>query len=387
MAKPQVLIDGTVFEGRGRIGVWRLFYELISRTTSEVDYTLLVGASPQQDIPAGVDVARFVRGPELVTRRHVVWRMLRPMLHGRLRSRFPDHIWHPTFFSLDPRGRAVGSDHPKRLATVYDMLSEDFYWMGDFALQREMKQRCVEQSDHVLTISHDAAEGLVRYFPAMRGRVTVMHLAADHRGQLTPSPSSVPESTGDFDAAPHSGDDVLPPRYGLFVGGRNLYKNFSTVVRALATPQWPDDLPLVVVGAPFDAAEQAFIRSHGVADKIVSLGAVGDDRLGECYRKSACFVFPSLGEGFGLPVLEAQSHGTIPVLCDTGVFREVAGDAAIFHPANDPAGLARAVQAAVERPQQVGPAAMQANLQRFSWDRAAATLVDTYESLWRDGAP
>ncbi|MCS7470847.1 glycosyltransferase family 4 protein [Stieleria sp. ICT_E10.1] len=387
MAKPQVLIDGTVFEGRGRIGVWRLFYELLSRTANEVDYTLLVGASPQQDIPIGVSVARFIRGPELVSRRHVVWRMIRPALHGRLRSRFPNHIWHPTFFSLDPRGRAVGSDHPKRLATVYDMLSEDFYWMGDFALQREMKQRCVEQSDHVLTISHDAAERLTRYFPAMRGRVTVMHLAADHRGQLTSSPAGVPESPDDSDAARHSNGAALPPRYCLFVGGRNLYKNFPTVVRALATGEWPDDLPLVVVGASFDAAEQAFIRSHGVADRIVSLGAVDDNRLCECYRQSSCFVFPSLGEGFGLPVLEAQSHGTIPVLCDTEVFREVAGEAAIFHPPNDPTGLARAVRAAIERPEQVDPAAMQTNLQRFSWDRAAATLVETYESLWRDAAP
>ncbi|WP_182869706.1 glycosyltransferase family 4 protein [Rhodopirellula sp. JC639] len=387
MAKPEVLIDGTVFEGRGRIGVWRLFYEVMSRTAGEVDYTVLVDNAPQLDIPGGVALQRFSRGPELVSRRQVAWRLVRPVLHSRLRSKFPNHIWHPTFFSLDPRGKATGPDRAKRLATVYDMISEDFYWMGDFAVQREMKRRCVAQCDHVLTISHAAADRLVRYFPEMAGHVTVMHLAADHGGQLRSSPSDDRSSTDDLNPVRSStGGRALPPRYCLFVGGRNLYKNFPMVVRALATPQWPDDLPLVVVGAPLDAEERAYIRSYGVDEKVVSLGPVDDDRLSECYRRAACFVFPSLDEGFGLPVLEAQAHGAIPVLCDTDVFHEVAGDAALFHRPNDPNAFVDAVRQAIAMSRKEQQFQARKNLQRFSWDRAAATLLGTYESLWRDGA-
>lgn len=380
MSKPQVLVDGTVFEGLGRIGIWRLFYETMSRTATEVDYTLLLSSDPAQPLPEGVDVVRFSRGPELVSRRHVLWNLSNPLRQSRLRARFPKHIWHPTFFSLDPRGIPTESSDAsvdqngfgKRLVTVYDMLSEDFYWMGDFALQREMKKRCLRQSDHAIAISSSTQERLLKYFPSLVGKTDVIHLAADHTGNFRPSPAPASTET-----------NSLADRYCLFVGGRDLYKHFEFVVRAMASDDWPDALKLYVIGRPLSDAETDFIRAHGVENKLRLLTSVTDSQLNDYYRNASCFVFPSIGEGFGLPVLESQQNRCVPVLSDMAVFREVGGDGAVYYSPHEIDSFVAAITSTLDEANRERLlAAGAANVRRFSWDECAKETLDCYRRLW-----
>jgi glycosyltransferase involved in cell wall biosynthesis len=129
----------------------------------------------------------------------------------------------------------------------------------------------------------------------------------------------------------------LPTRFLFHVGNNAAYKNRMGVLDVFS--RLPDfaDLHLVMAGpAPTGAMRVAAAR----LDRVHFVGPVDDAQLNGLYGRAAVLLFPSLCEGYGMPVLEAMAAGC-PVICSTATaLREVAGDAALFAPAEDPAALA-----------------------------------------------
>jgi glycosyltransferase involved in cell wall biosynthesis len=118
-----------------------------------------------------------------------------------------------------------------------------------------------------------------------------------------------------------------------------------------------------------------------VADRIRFAGWVNDDVLEGLYREAACLVFPSLAEGFGLPVLDALVRGT-PVACsNASSLPEVAGDAALYFEPTDTGAMAAAIERLLkdddlrERLRAAGPP----QAANFSWARTAAGTLESYD--------
>ena len=133
----------------------------------------------------------------------------------------------------------------------------------------------------------------------------------------------------------------LPPgvRFILHVGHNAAYKNRAGVVDVFARLDDLPDLHLVLVGPPPTPELRA--RSAALAH-VHFAGPVDDAALHDLYRRAALFLFPSLYEGYGMPVLEAMAAGC-PVVCSTApALVEVAGAAALCAPATDPEALAAA---------------------------------------------
>ena len=133
----------------------------------------------------------------------------------------------------------------------------------------------------------------------------------------------------------------LPPgaRFILHVGHNAAYKNRAGVVDVFARLGDVPDLHLVLVGPP--PAPEWRARAAALAH-VHFAGPVDDAALHDLYRRAALFLFPSLYEGYGMPVLEAMAAGC-PVVCSTApALVEVAGEAALAAPASDPAALAAA---------------------------------------------
>jgi glycosyltransferase involved in cell wall biosynthesis len=125
--------------------------------------------------------------------------------------------------------------------------------------------------------------------------------------------------------------------------------------------------------------ERIQVTYYGVQSKIEWLGNVTDDRLAELYNNAGAFVFPSRLEGFGIPVLEAQLNFCPLVASDIPVFREIAGDGAVYFSPTDSADLLAAIDRAInERStlQELG----RANAFRYSWEAAAVKMVNIYNS-------
>jgi glycosyltransferase involved in cell wall biosynthesis len=176
-------------------------------------------------------------------------------------------------------------------------------------------------------------------------------------------------------------------RYVLSVGTLQPRKNYVRLIRAFAKlkPDVEPETQLVIAGGRGWLYQDIFAEAKRHGDRVRILGFVDEADLPALYRNAALFAFPSLYEGFGLPVLEAMACG-VPVVCSNGSsLPEVAGNAALLVDPLDVDGLAEAMARVLKDPglrwQMVARGAAQAA--RFTWARAARQLVGVFEDLQR----
>jgi glycosyltransferase involved in cell wall biosynthesis len=166
-------------------------------------------------------------------------------------------------------------------------------------------------------------------------------------------------------------------RVVLSVGAKRPHKNQLLLVRAL---RWlDDDLVLVLAGReePYDEELRAEAAALGVGERVRFPGYVGDADLEALWRLCGCMAFPTLGEGFGLPLIEALQRGVPAAASGLPVLREVGADAAVYFDPRDPEDAARAIREAFgnEGLKAAGPP----RAAEFSWPEAARKTYEAYE--------
>jgi len=172
--------------------------------------------------------------------------------------------------------------------------------------------------------------------------------------------------------------------YVLWVGSLEPRKNVGTLVRAFARVVAGDAFPhRLVLAGPVGWLEDGLIpeRERAVlGERLRSVGQVSDADLRALYAGAEAFCFPSLSEGFGLPVLEAMVQGTPVVCADVPALREVAGGAAVLVPPLDVPAWTDALGDLLGRPGAREPlrTAGRARAAEFSWGRTAAATRDVY---------
>jgi glycosyltransferase involved in cell wall biosynthesis len=226
------------------------------------------------------------------------------------------------------------------------------------------------RSRRVLTLSNAAKDDIVQFLGISPDRVDVTHLGPGMRYDTTAVDEQ--ELRRHFEL---SDGPVL-----LTVSAKRPHKNLQRLIDAVGT--LPSPLTLVVPGYP-TGFEDALRRHADAAapGRVRFTGWVDEATLEGLYAAATAFVFPSLAEGFGLPVLEALARG-VPVACsNTSSLPEVAGDAALYFDPTETGEIAGAIERLVgddelrERLRAAGPA----QARRFSWDKTAAQTVASYE--------
>lgn len=179
-------------------------------------------------------------------------------------------------------------------------------------------------------------------------------------------------------------DPPFPPgTFILAVGSLEPRKGHELLLRAVATAGlW--DIHLVFAGPTVGRAQQIeqLATELGLSERLSVLGTVQDDVLAGLYRDALMLCMPSLGEGFGLPVLEAMSFGTPVLASDLPALREVAGDAAVFSVPGDSDDLAHQLHRVVSDKQLRDQLARKgkARASLFTWDAAAEKTVEAYRA-------
>lgn len=182
----------------------------------------------------------------------------------------------------------------------------------------------------------------------------------------------------------------LPDRYVLAVGTLEPRKGLRYLIEAMAHPDAPADVPLVISGPDgwgdvdvYGTAERAGLAR----DRVKVLGRIDDADLAVAYDRATVFVFPSLAEGFGLPVIEAMSFGTPVIHSDDDAVREVASDAGVTV-AREPRDsyaerLAQAVFQVVQDPLLAGQLAVAGpdRARMFDWKDSAAETWQLHADL------
>ncbi|MDZ7295973.1 MAG: glycosyltransferase family 4 protein, partial [candidate division KSB1 bacterium] len=174
--------------------------------------------------------------------------------------------------------------------------------------------------------------------------------------------------------------------YVLSVGTLQPRKNYVRLIRAFTQLTNQPTNQLVIVGGRGWLYEETLAEAEKYPDRVRILGFVDDDDLPALYRNAALFVFPSLYEGFGLPVLEAMACG-VPVVCsNASSLPEVAGYAALLVDPLDTDGLAAAMARVLEDPDlrrgMIARGLDQAA--RFTWERAAWQLAGAFDGLFEN---
>jgi glycosyltransferase involved in cell wall biosynthesis len=180
--------------------------------------------------------------------------------------------------------------------------------------------------------------------------------------------------------------------YCLFVGNLEPRKNlpgligaFAEVRRRLAALDRPPQLVLAGTRAWLHSGIFRAVERHGLGDDVVFTDYVPVADLPALYAGAACFVFPSLYEGFGLPVLEAMAAGAPVIAARAGSIPEVAGDAALLVDARVPGELATAIETlltdAALRERLIARGRARATL--FDWDAVARQTLAVYDAVHR----
>jgi len=227
------------------------------------------------------------------------------------------------------------------------------------------------RSARVLTLSESAKSDIVRFLEIRPERVDVTPLGPGLPSGVAPVPIVDLRRRFELRDAP-----LL-----LTVSAKRPHKNLERLLEAFV--RLPGEPVLIVPGyaTPFEDSLRARAVELGAAGRIRFTGWVDEPTLEGLYRAADCFVFPSLAEGFGLPVLEALLRG-VPVACSRiGSLEEVAGEAALYFEPTDVGEISRALETILsdaglrERLSNAGPA----QGRPFTWEKTAAATIGSYE--------
>ncbi len=172
----------------------------------------------------------------------------------------------------------------------------------------------------------------------------------------------------------------LGPRFLLHVGGNQPYKNrlgLLKIYHALQRLDGFQDVPLALAGKPFTAEMRAFVGQHGLEGRAREMTGLTDAQLRALYSRAQALVFPSLFEGFGLPIIEAQSCGCPVFASDRAPMTEVGADAAVYFDPAQPEQAARVIANDLKNRERMKTRGLE-NAGRFSTQRMLDGYLQAY---------
>ncbi len=275
-------------------------------------------------------------------------------------------VFHPTYYNpyfLDLVKKPF-------VLTVHDMIHELFphYFVAQDPLTAGYKAQLIKRADHIIAISECTKRDLQKFYAIPDEKITVILLG--YKMHNSPAPPA---------------QFKTPGKYLLFVGDRGVYKNFDRFVKAAAQLLSKYNLQLICTGGgSFTAAEQDLFKNLGITDSIQQISA-SDGELAVLYSNAEAFVFPSLYEGFGLPVLEAFNNNCPVILSNTSSLPEVGGDAAQYFDPNDQSSIASAIEAVISNKtlQSELRTKGKQRLSLFNFDNTLMQTINVYKQVMR----
>jgi len=369
----RIAIDYTPALSQGA-GIGRYTRGLVA-ALAEVDprnrYTLFCAGetAPPEGWPAGFAIRRTRVSARWLT---AAWHRLRLPIPAELFTGDCD-LYHSPDFTLPPLRRARG------IVTIHDLSFLRVPECADPKLRDFLAQavpRAVARAHRVLADSESTQRDLIALLNVPDEKISVVTPAVEPRFRRVTDQAAL------HDVRRRYG---LPDQFILGIGTLEPRKNFVGLIQAYARLRRTSSLPhaLVIAGRPgwlYEAIyEQA--RREGVTEAVRFLGFVADADLPALYTLADLLTYPSLYEGFGIPVLEAMACGVPVITSDNSSLPEAAGTAARLINANDHDGLAAAMA------QVIGDGARRAEMiergyaqaRRFTWQNSAHALVDAYQ--------
>lgn len=275
-------------------------------------------------------------------------------------------VFHPTFF--DPYFLRYIGDKPW-VITVHDMMPELFpEFFGSRNEQIVFKQKYLSKASAIIAVSEQTKADIVRLLDLPEERITVIYHGGPEKENI-------------------KGKSLVDSPYFLYVGTRDAYKNFpQTLVDFSEFHTSHPEVKLVCTGGDFTKVELAMIERLNIVNDIIHIHANGNE-MKMLYAHAIAFVYPSLYEGFGMPILEAFAYGCPVLLNNRSCFPEIAAEAGLYFDSEP--GKSNLIEvmeyvysvSATERQQIISKGYLR--LDDFSWKKSAEKLADVYRNVCR----
>ncbi len=246
------------------------------------------------------------------------------------------------------------------------------------AVKNALWRRSAHWATHVITISEYSKQEIEKHFGVPAGKISVIPLGVDERWFRPIVMGTMHQTLRRYS---------VPDKYLLFLGTLQPRKNIARVIEAYRMlPQGiRNEVPLVIVGrAGWQCDEIVEALAAGkYGPSVLWLKHVPDQDLLALMKGAVALVFPSLHEGFGLPVLEAFAAGTPVITSNTTSLPEVAGDAALLVDPFDASSISAAMLCLLEHPELASILREKGYVRAraHSWDRTAAMTKDVYRRV------
>lgn len=267
----------------------------------------------------------------------------------------------------------------KKVVTVHDLIFlryPEFYNPLDIRIYRNKVVSACRRADRIVAISEQTRDDIVEFLEVDQSRISIVYQGCHPQFRVLPSVERKADVVQRYS---------LPSEFILSVGTIEKRKNLELLIRALALIEPSKRIPLVVVGKPTAYLDElkALVGKNKLDAFVTFIHNAAFADLPAFYSLAALFVYPSLFEGFGIPLVEAIECG-VPVVTSRGsCFSEAAGPSSSYVDPKDPEGLAavilRLIETSSEREHSLAGAKLW--IKKFSPEQIASELVSVYRSL------
>lgn len=263
----------------------------------------------------------------------------------------------------------------KSVVTVHDLIFmryPEFYQPADRKIYRSKLEYACREADKVIAISRQTKNDLVDYLSLNPGKIEVIYQAINSIYFEATPPEELKQTQSQL---------KIPGRFMLTVGTIEARKNLESILKAMQLDD--DGLPLVVVGKSTPYLDSLQTQIQVLKDKLIFLHQVTDRELSHLYQLAELMLYPSVFEGFGLPVVEAQACGCPVITSKAGALPETGGDGAHYVEAQNADEINQGIQEIVQNKayrDELIRKGLQ-NAQRFTPQNYAQQLMQFYTQL------
>lgn len=272
-------------------------------------------------------------------------------------------LFHPTYYN-NYFFKVLNKPY---IITVHDLIlfkfQDKFYKSNSEKLEME---NVIKNANRIIAISKNTKKDLIEILKINPEKIDVIY-----HGFNKPNSYKKSKNIGGFG------------KYILFVGRRSLYKNFIFFAKSISKLlKREKEINLVCVGSPFNDQEMDILSKLGILSQTIAMN-VNDNSLNNLYSDALVFVFPSLYEGFGMPILEAFANNCPVCLSNTSCFPEIAGNAGVYFDPYDEESILDAIEKVIYNKEFAKELiiAGQHRLHNFSWKKAALETISSYKKV------
>jgi len=369
-----IVLDGIIFEQQARGGISRIYQEILPRICCldpTIQFLLLTYGPIRSQWPDHVNIVhrRLCALNRYIQPGNYLWsfkKRIRSQIAGYSLSAHAHKIWHSTHYTLPHKWRGPV------LISAYDLLLERFAPIFDKSIYHQIRsemRRCIVAADGVICISETTKQEIVDFYQVEGDLIHVVPLAHSEVFHHRPLSEC------------HSGARGKKPFF-LYIGERGKYKNFKIILDAFEI--WPQksEVDLVVVGAEWTAAEKEMLMAKNLHNYVQWVGHLDDHTLCAFYNCAEALIYPSLYEGFGLPILESMACGCPVIASRIPTTLEIGRNIPFYFEPTEQESLRDAFDIALNtQAKKERIHAGLAHVSNYSWDRSAKLTCELYQQF------